>query len=455
MDSLIYGVPNLIFLTFFTFLAVKSSALLENLLAKPGNSTPQINSNSVLVALLDSHYTELSELVEKALLLQTLEEAVSNHNITIFAPRNEALERDLEPEFKRFLLEPGNLKSLQNLLLFHMIPARIQSHNWLVEGKKKPVHHTSLCRDATNEKILLTERNGEKIVGTAKIVKSDDIIRPDGVIHGIERLLIPKSVQQDFNARRSLRATAAVYPEGAPEVDPRTNRLKKPAPPVPVGAPPVLPIFDAMAPGPSLAPSPAPGPGGPHHHFDGESQVKDFIQTLLLYGGYNELADILVNLTSLASEMGRLVSEGYVLTVLAPNDEAMAKLTTDQLSEPGEPEQIMYYHLIPEYQTEESMYNAVRRFGKVKYDTLRLPHKVAAEEADGSVKFGQGEGSAYLFDPDIYTDGRISVQGIDGVLFPLEETKPPAKSSPVAKIVSKPKRGKLLEMACAMLGGCS
>lgn len=39
--------------------------------------------------------------------------------------------------------------------------------------------------------------------------------------------------------------------------------------------------------------------------------------------------------------------------------------------------------------------------------------------ADGSVKFGQGEGSAYLLDPDIYTDGRISVQGIDGVLFPV------------------------------------
>ncbi|KAK6139763.1 hypothetical protein DH2020_026439 [Rehmannia glutinosa] len=411
MDSQIYGVPNLIF---FIFLAFTVSALPENPSSKPSNSSVQINSNSVLVALLDSHYTELSELVEKALLLHILEKA--------------------------------------NLLLFHMIPARIESKHWPVEVKKKQIYHTSLCRDANDEKILLKEKNGEKIVSMARVIKSDDIIRPDGVIHGIERLLIPKSVQQDFNARRSLRTTSAVLPEGAPEVDPRTHRLKKTAPPAPVGAPPVLPIFDAMAPGPSLAPAPAPGPGGPHHHFDGESQVKDFIQTLLHYGGYNEMADILVNLTSLASEMGRLVSEGYVLTVLAPNDEAMAKLTTDQLSEPGAPEQIMYYHLIPEYQTEESMYNSVRRFGKVKYDTLRLPHKVVAEEADGSVKFGQGEGSAYLFDPDIYTDGRISVQGIDGVLFPAEESKVAPKAAPVAKIVSKPRRGKLLEMACTMLG---
>ncbi|XP_065632595.1 fasciclin-like arabinogalactan protein 16 [Quercus suber] len=150
-------------------------------------------------------------------------------------------------------------------------------------------------------------------------------------------------------------------------------------------------------------------------------QVKDFIHTLLHYGGNNEMVDILVNLTSLATEMGWLVSEGYVLTVLAPNDEAMAKLTTDQLSELGAPEQIIYYHIIPEYQTEQSMHNAMRRFGKVWYDTLRLPHKVVAQEADGFMKFGQGDGSAYLFDPNVYTDGRISMQGIDGVLFPLEE----------------------------------
>ncbi|KAK3227057.1 hypothetical protein Dsin_006919 [Dipteronia sinensis] len=166
------------------------------------------------------------------------------------------------------------------------------------------------------------------------------------------------------------------------------------------------------------------------------------------------MADILVNLTSLATEMGRLVSEGYVLTVLAPNDEAMAKLTTDQLSEPGAPEQIVYYHIIPEYQTEESMYNAVRRFGKVNYDTLRLPHKVPAQEADGSVKFGSSDGSAYLFDPDIYTDGRISVQGIDGVLFPQEETETTVSkpTSAVKKVVTKPRRGKLMEVACRMLG---
>ncbi|KAK6926488.1 FAS1 domain [Dillenia turbinata] len=445
MDFNIYGLNPKLFFTFL-FIVQICLALPENSV-KPSTATSsggQINSNSVLVALLDSHYTELAELVEKALLLQTLEDAVGKHNITIFAPKNEALERDLDPEFKRFLLEPGNLRSLQTLLLFHVIPNRISSSHWPNST------HVTLSSDRVHTS---SHSSGQQVVDLARVIQPDSITRPDGIIHGIERLLIPRSVQEDFNRRRSLTSIAAVLPEGAPEVDPRTHRLKKPAPPVPVGAPPVLPIYDAMAPGPSLAPAPAPGPGGPHHHFDGEAQVKDFIQTLLHYGGYNELADILVNLTSLATEMGKLVSEGYVLTVLAPNDEAMAKLTTDQLSEPGAPEQIMYYHLIPEYQTEESMYNAVRRFGKVRYDTLRLPHKVVAQEADGSVKFGSGDGSAYLFDPDIYTDGRISVQGIDGVLFPLEEeVKSEVKTLQKVKVVSKPRRGKLLEVACRMLG---
>ncbi|CAN8259713.1 unnamed protein product [Cochlearia groenlandica] len=451
MDRCIYGCS-----LFFFFIFFLTASSLPSINHHNNNITGsgQINSNSVLVALLDSRYTELAELVEKALLLQTLEDAVGIHNITIFAPRNEALERDLDPDFKRFLLQPGNLKSLQTLILSHIIPNRVGSTQW-PDVKSGRVKHVTLGNDQV---LHLSQTKGNnngyyRLVNSALITRPDDLTRPDGLIHGIERLLIPRSVQEDFNRRRNLRSISAVLPEGAPEIDPRTNRIKKSAVAVPAGSPPTLPIQSAMAPGPSLAPAPAPGPGGQRGHFDGDSQVKDFIHTLLHYGGYNEMADILVNLTSLATEMGRLVSEGYVLTVLAPNDEAMAKLTADQLSEPGAPEQIVYYHIIPEYQTEESMYNSVRRFGNVKYETLRFPHKVGAKEADGSVKFGSGDRSAYLFDPDIYTDGRISVQGIDGVLFPdVKQVEIVKKTVNSVKKVVHTRRGKLMEVACRMLG---
>ncbi|KAG5114530.1 hypothetical protein JHK82_037799 [Glycine max] len=429
-----HSIPGVSNLCIFLFLVSLFPQALTLRVSSPSSPTGQINSNSILVALLDSHYTELAELVEKAMLLQKLEDTVATHNITIFAPTNEALYRNLDPDFKRFLLQPANLHSLQTLLLSHITPALIGSQTLTRHVTTLSDHNLKLSENLTT-------------VDQARVTHPNVVTRPDGVIHGIDRLLLPRSVEDDINRRRSLRSISAVKPEPAPEVDPRTHRLKKPPPPAKPGSLPELPIYDAMAPGPSLAPAPAPGPGGPHHHFNGERQVKDFIHTLLHYGGYNEMADILVNLTSLDVEMGRLVSEGYVLTVLAPNDEAMAKLTTEQLSEPGAPEQIMYYHIIPEYQTEESMYNAVRRFGKVRYDTLRLPHKVVAQEADGSVKFGHGDGSAYLFDPDIYTDGRISVQGIDGVLFPAaeedaERVRPVTQTGQNAtKLVVKHRRG--------------
>jgi hypothetical protein len=90
MDFRIFGVSKLVSISYLCLFAGICLALPEssNPRSSSGSGTGQISSNSVLVALLDSHYTEVAELVEKALLLQTLEETVDN--ITIFAPRNDA-----------------------------------------------------------------------------------------------------------------------------------------------------------------------------------------------------------------------------------------------------------------------------------------------------------------------------------------------------------------------------
>jgi hypothetical protein len=168
MDRRIYGGSAVIhlFLFFSVLIFSAASALSKN--QSPSSGSGQINSNSVLVALLDSRYTELAELVEKALLLQTLEDAVGRHNITIFAPRNEALERDLDPEFKRFLLEPGNLKSLQTLLMFHIIPNRVLTNkiffcffSCLPESKTKPSDHKSKTTHFSITEIFLREEEEE------------------------------------------------------------------------------------------------------------------------------------------------------------------------------------------------------------------------------------------------------------------------------------------------------
>ncbi|KAF8392845.1 hypothetical protein HHK36_021084 [Tetracentron sinense] len=141
--------------------------------------------------------------------------------------------------------------------MFHIIPNRIGSNEWPMTDAESTQHKT-LSNDHLH---LACKDSDKKTIDFATVIHPDAVIRPDGVIHGIEQLLVPRSVQEDFNRRRNLRSISAVLPEGTPEVDPRTNRLKKPATPVSTSLPPVLPIFDAMAPGPSLAPALAPGPG--------------------------------------------------------------------------------------------------------------------------------------------------------------------------------------------------
>lgn len=199
--SSIYGVSHKPFLTLFLLFLLPLHSHSHN-----STTSAQINSNSILVALLDSHYTELAELVEKALLLQQLEDAVGNHNITIFAPRNQALERDLDPEFKRFLLEPRNLRSLQTLLMSHILPTRIASHHWPAADL--------LHRTLSDHHLHLASKPSSQI-----IVNSVEILRVDGVIHGIERLIVPQSVQEDFNRCCNLVAISVVLPEGVSEVD--------------------------------------------------------------------------------------------------------------------------------------------------------------------------------------------------------------------------------------------
>ena len=76
---------------------------------------------------------------------------------------------------------------------------------------------------------LTSQASGDMFVGSARVTHPYAVNRPDGVIHGIEWFVIPESVQQDFNSRRSLQEISAVKPEGAPKINLKTKRLKKPS----------------------------------------------------------------------------------------------------------------------------------------------------------------------------------------------------------------------------------
>jgi hypothetical protein len=67
-------------------------------------------------------------------------------------------------------------------------------------------------------KPTISQASGEKFVSSTRVTHPHTVNRPDGVIHEIERFIIPESVQQDFNNHRSLWEISANKPEGAPKI---------------------------------------------------------------------------------------------------------------------------------------------------------------------------------------------------------------------------------------------
>nr|PNR27489.1 hypothetical protein PHYPA_029641 [Physcomitrium patens] len=331
----------------------------------------RLGTGSVLQALLDSQYSEMVLYLDKADMLEELEREVLRRGaITVFAPKNSYLEQQVDADLWRFLMRPGHEAYLRTLLKHHVIPGRVEGADF-------------------QNRTVETLASGN-VVGLRS--------------HGLKRKVSRKS----RSGTKSASTTRYMLEKNAPVVPDALLRAVMP-PTTSVTAPSL---------GPSLGPSiaPAPGPGIAGFTWDDDEETLQFVMALTNYGGYNDMAELLVNATTLGIEIGKLARMGYKITILAPNDQAMQQLTIEQLDMPMEP--LLYYHFLSEYQTDESMYNAVKRLGKQSYSTLRHPHKVIASESDGTVKFGDGDGAAHICDHDIYVEGHISVQGINRVLSP-------------------------------------
>ncbi|XP_002964493.2 fasciclin-like arabinogalactan protein 17 [Selaginella moellendorffii] len=409
----------------------------------PSSGAGNVALKSVLAALLESPATEMMELVEQAGMLEALELAADRHNLTIFAPRDEFLELHFDADFRRFLLLPGNVRFLQELVMFHVLPIRITASQW----RSGRFQSLSGSRD---EVLLHWNKKQRLAVDRSTVDWPDMIVRSDGVVHRIDGLLVPKSVQDAYAAARI--SSSAVLPQAAPSLSGESFGNKAEAKLFHV----TFPVIDDLI---GSAPAPAPSPS--RFSADGHGRVQDFIAALVSIGGYGEIADLLVNLTSLSVEIANLVNEGHALTVLAPGDRAVARLAAEHL---GAIESILAYHIVAEYQTEESLYTLAKRHDRVVLSTLHEPpfNRLVAREIDGTVEFGSGNDLAssnssrsstgLLMDPNIYTDGRISVQGINAVLIPPrgrdasnEESSPPTPSPRAGFKDNKPPR-KLFQM---------
>lgn len=106
--------------------------------------------------------------------------------LTLLAPTDEAFNA-LPEEFRTRLLAPENRAHLVTLLLHHAIPGEFPTERLL---KAKVKHYAIDAIDGSQ--VEITTRRGIDVAG-AKIVKAD-IIATDGIIHLIDKVLIPPSV---------------------------------------------------------------------------------------------------------------------------------------------------------------------------------------------------------------------------------------------------------------------
>lgn len=146
--------------------------------------------NIVENAVNSKDHTTLVAAVKAAGLVETLE---GPGPFTVFAPTNEAFDA-LPYGTVATLLKPENKEKLTTVLTYHVVPGRLNSSQ-LVQMIKdgngsamlKTVQGEDLTIKLNGKAIMVTDANG----GTARVTIAD-VNQSNGVIHVIDKVLLPK-----------------------------------------------------------------------------------------------------------------------------------------------------------------------------------------------------------------------------------------------------------------------
>jgi uncharacterized surface protein with fasciclin (FAS1) repeats len=150
-------------------------------------STKDIVDNAVN----SKDHTTLVAAVKAAELVQTLKTAGP---FTVFAPTNDAFE-NLPAGTVETLLKPENKKTLQTVLTYHVVPGRMGSKELMQAikaGKGKAILKTVSGGTLTammngEHNIVLADEKGNK-----SNISVYDVHQSNGVIHVLDRVLLPK-----------------------------------------------------------------------------------------------------------------------------------------------------------------------------------------------------------------------------------------------------------------------
>ncbi len=156
------------------------SACSDNDSGTPVDPDPDIDMNLAEVLSDDSDYSTLVSLVNEDLL-----EALQNEELTVFAPTNAAFQ-DIPSDVLNSLTE----EDIELIITYHLVAGTILAADVPQQGDVETLQ---------GERILAQSGNGVVINGTSNVVEAD-IRASNGVVHGINEVLLPSAIRKALGA---------------------------------------------------------------------------------------------------------------------------------------------------------------------------------------------------------------------------------------------------------------
>ncbi|MBE9213077.1 MAG: fasciclin domain-containing protein [Richelia sp. SL_2_1] len=146
------------------------------------------NRNLVEVAVANDSFETLVKAVQAAGLSDTL----VNGSYTIFAPTDQAFEQSLPEGAVEFLLQPENRDLLRQVLSYHVVQGTVTS-NQLQTGTVDTLYGGVAVR-VTPERVIVNDAS----------VTDANIAASNGVIHAVNRVLLPQQLRQAIASRLAM-----------------------------------------------------------------------------------------------------------------------------------------------------------------------------------------------------------------------------------------------------------
>ncbi len=151
--------------------------------AAPATAAVKVTPNGDLIATAKAsgQFTVFLKALDATNLTSVL---ASNPNLTVFAPTDAAFAALPAGELDR-LMQPANAAQLQKVLTYHVINTKVDSSK--INGAKGEV------KTVEGSSVVLDGSGATPMVDGANIVQAD-VLATNGVLHVVDKVLIPKDV---------------------------------------------------------------------------------------------------------------------------------------------------------------------------------------------------------------------------------------------------------------------